>query len=199
MTMELSAIARIAAALVSALLIAFITTPVVKSLAQIVGAVDVPKDGRRMHDHPIPRMGGLAIFLGFLLSTLLFVPMSSSLRGMLLGGVIIVILGIFDDIYALPAKPKLVVQIVAALVAVLHGNVIQVSLSQPSAKLWSKHCARSERRQSVCLVTKAIWKHFIVRAQKRLRSWPIGPCGRSIKRWALPPADPALTCKRSVR
>ena len=69
MTMELSAIARIAAALVSALLIAFITTPVVKSLAQIVGAVDVPKDGRRMHDHPIPRMGGLAIFLGFLLST----------------------------------------------------------------------------------------------------------------------------------
>ena len=79
MTMELSAIARIAAALVSALLIAFITTPVVKSLAQIVGAVDVPKDGRRMHDHPIPRMGGLAIFLGFLLSTLLFVPMSSSL------------------------------------------------------------------------------------------------------------------------
>ena len=77
MTMELSAIARIAAALVSALLIAFITTPVVKSLAQIVGAVDVPKDGRRMHDHPIPRMGGLAIFLGFLLSTLLFVPMSS--------------------------------------------------------------------------------------------------------------------------
>ena len=105
MTMELSAIARIAAALVSALLIAFITTPVVKSLAQIVGAVDVPKDGRRMHDHPIPRMGGLAIFLGFLLSTLLFVPMSSSLRGMLLGGVIIVILGIFDDIYALPAKP----------------------------------------------------------------------------------------------
>ncbi len=85
MTMELSAIARIAAALVSALLIAFITTPVVKSLAQIVGAVDVPKDGRRMHDHPIPRMGGLAIFLGFLLSTLLFVPMSSSLRGMLRG------------------------------------------------------------------------------------------------------------------
>ena len=131
MTMELSAIARIAAALVSALLIAFITTPVVKSLAQIVGAVDVPKDGRRMHDHPIPRMGGLAIFLGFLLSTLLFVPMSSSLRGMLLGGVIIVILGIFDDIYALPAKPKLVVQIVAALVAVLHGNVIQV-LSNPN-------------------------------------------------------------------
>lgn len=67
-----------------------------------------------MHNHPIPRMGGLAIFLGFLLSTLIFVPMSSSMRGMLLGGVIIVILGIFDDIYALPALPKLLVQIAAA-------------------------------------------------------------------------------------
>jgi len=53
------------------------------------------------------------------------------MRGMLLGGVIIVILGIFDDIYALPALPKLLVQIAAALVAVLHGNVIQV-LSNPN-------------------------------------------------------------------
>ena len=131
MTMELPAIARIAAALVAALLISFIATPVVKSLAQIVGAMDIPKDNRRMHSHPIPRMGGLAIFLGFLLSTVIFVPMSPPARGMLLGGVIIVILGIFDDIYALPAMPKLLVQIAAALVAVLHGNVIQV-ISNPN-------------------------------------------------------------------
>ncbi len=131
MLMELPAIAGVAAALVAALLIAFMTTPVVKSLAERVGAVDVPKDGRRMHDHPIPRMGGLAIFLGFLLSTLVFVPLSQSLRGMLLGAIIIVILGIFDDIYALPALPKLIVQIIAALIAVLHGNVIQV-LSNPN-------------------------------------------------------------------
>jgi UDP-GlcNAc:undecaprenyl-phosphate GlcNAc-1-phosphate transferase len=129
--MELPAIGRIAAALVAALLISFIATPVVKSLAQKVGAVDVPKDGRRMHDHPIPRMGGLAIFLGFLLSTLIFVPLTTSIRGMLLGGVIIVILGIFDDIYALPALPKLLVQIAAALVAVSQGNVIQV-ISNPN-------------------------------------------------------------------
>ena len=131
MLIELPVITRIAAALGVALLISFIATPVVKALAQKMGAVDVPKDGRRMHDHPIPRMGGLAIFFGFLLSTLLFVPMSQSLRGMLLGGVIIVILGMLDDIYALPAMPKLLVQIVAALVAVLHGNVIQV-LSNPN-------------------------------------------------------------------
>ncbi len=131
MLMELPAIAGVAAALVSALLVALITTPVVKSLAERVGAVDVPKDARRMHDHPIPRMGGLAIFLGFLLSTLVFVPLSQSLRGMLLGAILIVILGIFDDIYALPALPKLIVQILAALIAVLHGNVIQV-ISNPN-------------------------------------------------------------------
>ena len=131
MLIELPVITRIAAALGVALLISFIATPVVKALAQKMGAVDVPKDGRRMHDHPIPRMGGLAIFFGFLLSTLLFVPMSQSLRGMLLGGIIIVILGMLDDIYALPALPKLLVQIFAALVAVLHGNVIQV-LSNPN-------------------------------------------------------------------
>ena len=131
MLMELPAIAGVAAALVSALLVALITTPGVKSLAERVGAVDVPKDARRMHDHPIPRMGGLAIFLGFLLSTLVFVPLSQSLRGMLLGSIIIVILGIFDDIYALPALPKLIVQILAALIAVLHGNVIQV-ISNPN-------------------------------------------------------------------
>ena len=129
--MELPAIARIAAALVAALLISFIATPVVKSIAQMVGAVDVPKDNRRMHNHPIPRMGGLAIFLGFLLSTLIFVPMSSSMRGMLLGAVIIVVLGIFDDIYSLRAMFKFVVQIIAALVAVLSGNVIE-TLSNPN-------------------------------------------------------------------
>ena len=131
MTIQLPAVGAAAAALAAAALVALLTTPVVRSLAFRVGAVDVPKDGRRMHDHPIPRMGGLAIFFGFLLSVLLFLPLTPQLRGMLMGGVIIVILGIFDDIFALPALPKLLVQIGAALVAVLHGNVIQV-LSNPN-------------------------------------------------------------------
>ena len=77
------------AALLTAALVALISTPVVRSLAFRVGAVDVPKDNRRMHNHPIPRMGGLAIFFGFILSVLIFVPLTSELRGMLLGGVVI--------------------------------------------------------------------------------------------------------------
>ena len=101
--LNLRLIGIVAAALVVALVVALVATPVVKNLAIRVKAVDVPKDGRRMHDHPIPRMGGLAIFLGFLLSVLLFLDLTAQMRGMLLGAVIIVVLGIFDDIYSLRA------------------------------------------------------------------------------------------------
>lgn len=131
MAIQLTVAVLSVAALLTAALIALISTPVVKSLAFRVGAVDVPRDGRRMHDHPIPRMGGLAIFFGFILSVLIFLPLTPQLQGMLLGGVIIVILGIFDDIKALPAMPKFLVQIGAALIAVLMGNRILV-LSNPN-------------------------------------------------------------------
>lgn len=137
MPMSIETIGVVAGALITAFLVALITTPIVKSLARKWGAVDVPKDGRRMHDHPIPRMGGLAIFLGFLLSVILFIPfvqpdgLGFQLKGMLLGAVIIVVLGILDDIYALPALPKLIVQIVAAVIAVWSGNVIE-TISNPN-------------------------------------------------------------------
>ena len=131
MQVELRVIGLVAAALAVAALIAFISTPVVKNLAYKVGAVDVPKDNRRMHKRPIPRLGGLAIFFGFILSVLIFLPLDDGLRGMLLGAVIIVVLGIFDDIYALPAKPKFLIQIAASLIAVLMGNKITI-LSNPN-------------------------------------------------------------------
>ena len=137
MPMSIETIGVVAGALITAFLVALITTPIVKSLARKWGAVDVPKDGRRMHDPPMPRMGGLAIFLGFLLSVILFIPfvqpdgLGFQLKGMLLGAVIIVVLGILDDIYALPALPKLIVQIVAAVIAVWSGNVIE-TISNPN-------------------------------------------------------------------
>lgn len=128
---QLSAVGQSVAALFAAALVALISTPVVKSLAFRMGAVDVPRDARRMHDHPIPRMGGLAIFFGFILSVLVFLPLTPELRGMLLGAVVIVILGVLDDIFTLPALPKFFVQIGAALIAVLHGNRIDF-LSNPN-------------------------------------------------------------------
>jgi UDP-GlcNAc:undecaprenyl-phosphate GlcNAc-1-phosphate transferase len=131
MNLELPILGSVAAALLVSCIIALLTTPVVKAMAHKVGAVDIPKDGRRMHNHPIPRMGGLAIFLGFLLSVLIFIPLTTQLKGILLGTVIIVVLGIFDDIHDLNAMFKFVVQIIAALIAVCSGNLIQF-ISNPN-------------------------------------------------------------------
>lgn len=131
MNIELQEVGLVAVALVLSMVVAFVSTPLVKALAHKVGAVDVPKDGRRMHDHPIPRMGGLAIFFGFMLSVLIFVELTPQVKGMLMGAVMIVVLGIFDDIYSLRASFKFVVQIVAALVAVLSGNIVNV-ISNPN-------------------------------------------------------------------
>ena len=135
MPISLELIGQVAAALFTSFLIALILTPVVRNLAVRMGAVDDPRKDkdpeRRMHSNPIPRMGGLAIVLGFLLSTLIFVPMTTQLQGALLGAVIIVVLGVFDDIYDLRAKFKLGVQIVAALIAVCAGNQIE-ALSNPN-------------------------------------------------------------------
>ena len=54
---------KVMLAILIAFVVSFALTPVVKILAQKVGAMDVPGEARRVHDHPIPRMGGLAIFL----------------------------------------------------------------------------------------------------------------------------------------
>lgn len=118
-------------ALIVALAISFVTTPAVKLFAQKVGAIDVPNEERRVHDHPIPRLGGLAIFIAFLLSVVLFVDVDRQVQGILLGAVVVVIVGVIDDIMPLPALLKLVVQIAAALIAVFHGVVIEI-ISNPN-------------------------------------------------------------------
>ena len=107
-----------------ALVVAFCMTPPVKLFARKIGAIDVPKDNRRMHKVPIPRVGGLAIFLGFIVSVLIFTAMDAEKKAILLGAVIIVVLGIIDDVVALQPKVKFLGQIVAALVPVLGGVVI---------------------------------------------------------------------------
>ena len=73
MKFDMQLIGPAALALLTALVVSFLMTPVVKSFAYKVGAIDVPKDERRMHHKPIPRLGGLAIFAGFMASILLFV------------------------------------------------------------------------------------------------------------------------------
>ena len=123
---------RVGEALLCAMVMSFVLSPMVKSFAYKIGAIDVPKDSRRMHKKPIPRLGGLAIFLSFIFSILLFVrPIDMQLRGILLGSVMIVVLGVVDDSAPLRAGFKFLVQIAAALVAVYHGVVVQI-LSNPN-------------------------------------------------------------------
>ena len=110
---------------VIALLMSFAATPVAHILAHKVGAVDVPKDNRRMHKKPIPRMGGVAIFYAFMVAVLCLCDIRTELRGVLIGAAIIELLGILDDIYDLNAFLKLIVQIVAALVVAFHGVTIE--------------------------------------------------------------------------
>ena len=127
-------IAYVALALLTALVVSFLMTPVVKTFAYKVGAVDVPKDARRMHKVPIPRLGGLAIFIGFMVSVLILGGVrggNGQMQSILLGSVIIVFLGVVDDIMALPAMLNFVVQIAAALIPALNGVVIQ-AFSNPN-------------------------------------------------------------------
>ncbi len=131
MPIEFNMIAVILLPLVVALVISFLSTPIVKSFAYKLGAIDVPKDERRMHKVPIPRMGGLAIFLGFIISVLLFVEVDDQMKGILLGSVIIVVMGIIDDITPLRASLKFVIQILAALIPVYYG--VQITcISNPN-------------------------------------------------------------------
>ena len=113
-----------------AFLVCYFTTPPVKRFAENVGAIDVPKDERRVHNHPIPRMGGLAIFVGFVLSVLIFVDMSMQVMGLLLGAVIIAVMGALDDILCLNPWIKLGGQFLAALVAIRCGIVFD-AISNP--------------------------------------------------------------------
>ncbi|NJE33805.1 undecaprenyl/decaprenyl-phosphate alpha-N-acetylglucosaminyl 1-phosphate transferase [Megasphaera sp. SW808] len=107
-----------------ALIVAYVLTPGVKKLAIKVGAVDKP-NARKVHTHAIPRLGGLAIYVGFMAAVLFCVPVRHELLGLLLGCTAIVALGIWDDICNIPAKVKLVGQIVAACIPIAFGIQIE--------------------------------------------------------------------------
>ncbi|MBQ7557696.1 MAG: undecaprenyl/decaprenyl-phosphate alpha-N-acetylglucosaminyl 1-phosphate transferase, partial [Lachnospiraceae bacterium] len=110
---------------VCAALIAYALTPAVRVLAFKLGAVDVPLDKRRVHKRPVPRIGGLAIYTSFLACTALFCDVDRSLVTIWIGGFVIVVVGILDDIFRLNAWIKLIVQIAVAAFAIINGSVIE--------------------------------------------------------------------------
>jgi UDP-GlcNAc:undecaprenyl-phosphate/decaprenyl-phosphate GlcNAc-1-phosphate transferase len=107
-------------AFIAAAAIAWLTVPYAERLAFRVGAIDHPKE-RSLHDKPMPRLSGLAILLGVEVAGWIWLPGDGESRSIMLGGIAIAAVGVLDDIYDLPALPKLVGQIAAALIPVLAG------------------------------------------------------------------------------
>lgn len=107
-----------------ALVITYALTPSVKKLAVKVGAVDKP-NARKVHTRIIPRLGGLAIYIGFMAAVIARVPMTHEILGLVLGCTAIVLVGIWDDICQIPAKTKLYGQILAASIPVFFGVQIE--------------------------------------------------------------------------
>ena len=129
----------IAIAFLLAFIVSFMATPYSMKLAHKIGAVDIPKDDRRMHQNSMPKLGGVAVIAGFLVSIIYLLIVSSieksidlfgsemyikKLIGVFLGIIIIMITGILDDVKTLKPHQKLIGQILAAIVVVAFGTQI---------------------------------------------------------------------------
>jgi len=121
--------------IVLAFVIALSTTPLSIRISRRAGILDVPKDARRMHDAPIPRLGGIAIFISFYLSTLVLLALINGgviadqdateliqkLQALLIAGAPLFLLGILDDVKGLKARYKLMGQVGCAALAFALG------------------------------------------------------------------------------
>ena len=107
-------------ALILAFGISYFSMPGVIKLAGRIGAIDKP-DKRKVHVEAMPRLGGLAIFLAFIIPCLIAFDISGPYVGLLLGASIVFVVGMLDDIYQLSAWTKLAGQIIAAGTAIYFG------------------------------------------------------------------------------
>lgn len=122
-------------AFVVALLISFFLTPIIKKFALQYGALDRPNH-RKIQATPIPSLGGLAIYFGFIVAVFLTIPTSNRLNGLLLGATLIVMAGIIDDLVDLAPRIKMTFQVFATLILIYHGVKVQV-LSWPDGSMIS--------------------------------------------------------------
>ena len=102
--------------------------PLVRWIANHVGDLDKPNE-RKVHKKPMPLMGGLMIFLGFLFGYMLFAPQNTQMLAILIASFIVVLTGVIDDIKPLKAREKLVGQLIAAIVVTFYGNILLNDIS----------------------------------------------------------------------
>ena len=93
-----------------------------KKIAIHINAMDIP-NGRKIHKIPIPRLGGLGIFLAFIIGYIIYGTISLQMISVLIGGFIIILLGILDDVKPLKARYKLLGQFIAASIVVIYGKL----------------------------------------------------------------------------
>lgn len=117
-----------------AFLVTWFMTPVAAALSRRTGLVDVP-GGRRRHQGAIPRLGGVAIFAGFVVATLLTLPVLpgyyqpadwTRLAGLLLGSLVIFVGGLLDDRRQFSALPQLALLILVAAIAIRYTVFIEI-------------------------------------------------------------------------
>lgn len=102
--------------------------PIVGRIANFIGAMDIPNE-RKVHKKPIARLGGIGIYAGFLLGYMLFGEQSIQMNAILIGSIIIIITGIFDDIKPVPARYKFIFQLIASAVIPLYGGIVLKDIS----------------------------------------------------------------------
>jgi UDP-GlcNAc:undecaprenyl-phosphate GlcNAc-1-phosphate transferase len=101
---------------VVALAVVVLLTPAVGGMARLLGAVDRHEGGRRAAPRGVPRLGGLALFLGIFVPSLAFLPLSGEMRGILLGAAVATTIGAIDDFRGLAWWEKLAGQVGAAAI-----------------------------------------------------------------------------------
>lgn len=106
---------------VIAFVISYILTPYIANVGKKQNLVDIPGH-RKVHEEAIPNLGGIVIFFGFLLSLLFVVPIEGQNRILLIGGIIMLLLGIIDDIADLPPKYKFIIQLIPAIIVVIYNS-----------------------------------------------------------------------------
>ncbi|MGN0709249.1 MAG: glycosyltransferase family 4 protein, partial [Anaerovoracaceae bacterium] len=104
-----------------ALIVSAGVTPLAIKLAPKIGAMDIPKDNRRMHSKPMPRFGGMAIFAGTVTASLVFLREDPKIMTALLGGTLVYLVGVVDDIRGLQARTKFLAELIVAVIMYYMG------------------------------------------------------------------------------
>ncbi|MCK4309286.1 MAG: undecaprenyl/decaprenyl-phosphate alpha-N-acetylglucosaminyl 1-phosphate transferase [Candidatus Atribacteria bacterium] len=104
-----------------AFVVSYILTPYLARVGKKQNMVDLP-DHRKVHEEAIPNLGGIVIFFGFLLSLLFIVQIEGQVKTLMVGGVIILLLGIVDDIADLSPKHKFIIQMIPALIVIIYNS-----------------------------------------------------------------------------